>query len=360
MTAHMDNSADNAVPSILLGDSAETIYHSLNRGGDDTDTGRWLTSLVSDALEIAAHGDAEQAVSEDDINTMVRWVAQIFNEFELYKIEFNSKAVGSDLTLSSSALNLDALSSTNDHFEGHLSTRFWSLAFDASTRKLDVYLIPAELLLAFTTNRIKDTEYKPFITFLPRRHSDQYYWSVENRQITFDMLPQLAKELFGDLIRVASGNVTENEFFESAPNHAAQRAQEEAASVTDRSFEKSKGQSKYDQQSDSRLIDASSVFANKSESGATEAQTGDAQDQRANETEQLSPRQTALTNHVFELCNRFSDSLDIEMREIIEFAKSGPENVALLLHCKKILTELDALRVVTNRTVENLQQLAEE
>lgn len=38
------------------------------------------------------------------------------------------------------------------------------------------------------------------------------------------MLPKLAKELSGDLIKVASGHVSEEEFFSNAPNEVAEAA----------------------------------------------------------------------------------------------------------------------------------------
>ncbi len=333
----MNSPADNSVPSYLMGDASETLLNIKNRG-DHSETGSWLSSLVTDALEIAAHGDAEQPVTDEDVHIMVRWVAEIFNEFELYKIDFNKKAAGTDLIVAASPLNLENLSASNHKFEGHLSTRYWSLAFDASTRKLDVYLIPAELVLAFTTNRIDETEYKPFITFTPRRNSDEYYWSVDQQLITFDMLPKLAKELFGDLIKVASGNVSEEEFFKNSSNESVSVAQYEAATPpTDRSYE----------------LDApsQSVFESEADVAAP------VRDEPVESASSPSPRNAALSEEFFEKCNRFSSSIDDEMKAVIEFARTNPEDVELLKNCKQILIELDALRVTTTQASEKLRAL---
>ncbi len=330
----MNSPADNTVPSYLMGDASETLLNIKNRS-DDSETGSWLSSLVTDALEIAAHGDAEQPVTDADVEVMVRWVAQIFNEFELYKIEFNKKAAGSDLIVAASQLNLENLSASNDHFGGHLSTRFWSLAFDASTRKLDVYLIPAQLVLAFTTSRIDQTEYKPFITFTPCRHSDEYYWSVDQQLITFDMLANLAKELFGDLIKVASGNVTEEEFFKNASSEFATTAQNACATApTDRSYE----------------LETPGVS---SQTGGTAPSPDDV----VNPSESHSPRTAVLTEEFFELCKSFSDSVDREMQSVVEVARAHPEDVELLKTCKKIVTEMDALRIATTQSSEKLRLL---
>ncbi|MBI2812415.1 MAG: hypothetical protein HYX67_16540 [Candidatus Melainabacteria bacterium] len=337
----MNSPADNTVPSYLMGDSSETLLNIKNRG-DDSETGSWLSSLVSDALEIAAHGDAEQPVTDADVDVMVRWVAQIFNEFELYKIEFNKKAAGSDLIVAASPLNLENLSASNDHFEGHLSTRYWSLAFDASTRRLDVYLIPAELVLAFTTSRIDETEYKPFITFTPRRQAGEYYWSVDQQLITFDMLPKLAKELFGDLIKVASGNVTEDEFFRNAQNESAAAAPHAADSApTDRSYE----------------VEAPSASVFESAAGGRAPLHAPVDADSAGPATSQAPRTTALTEEFFQLCNRFSDSIDREMKAVIEFARMNPEDVELLKNCKQILIEMDALRVSTTQSSDKLRKL---
>lgn len=342
----MNSPADNSVPSYLMGDASDTLLNIRQRG-DDSVTGNWLSSLVNDALEIAAHGDSEQPVTDADVNVMVRWVAEIFNEFELYKIEFNKKAAGTDLLVNASPLNLENLSANNDHFEGHLSTRHWSLAFDASTRKLDVYLIPAELVLAFTTNRIDETEYQPFITFTPRRHSDEYYWFVDKKTITFDMLPQLAKELFGDLIKVASGNVSEEEFFKNAANESASAVQHENSTPpTDRSYE----------------FDSASAKVFEPVSGGDRAHQGGAITQQQGDSAESAPSQpasgdSAVSEKFFEQCNGFSTSIDREMQAVIEFARNNPEDVELLKNCKQILIEMDALRVAASATSTKVRAL---
>ncbi len=321
----MNSPADNTVPSYLMGDASETLLNIKQRG-DDSETGSWLSSLVTDALEIAAHGDSEQPVTDEDVDVMVRWVAAIFNEFELYKIEFNKKAAGTDLIVAASPLNLENLTASNHHFEGHLSTRHWSLVFDASTRKLDVYLIPAELVLAFTTNRIDETEYQPFITFAPRRHSGEYYWSVDKQLITFDMLPKLAKELFGDLIKVASGNVSEEEFFKNAAVESG-AAPHSTAPPTDRSYESDP---------------ASAAVLNKDFAGSAKSPA---------------QRDTALTEEFFQMCNMFSNSIDNEMKAVMEFARTNPENIELLKNCKQILIEMDSLRVATVEAAKKMRAL---
>jgi hypothetical protein len=332
-----DNLSNTFIPSVLMGDPTETLLNSLRSRGDNSDTGRWLSTLVDNALEIATHGDAEQPITDNDLDTMIRWVGKLFDEFELYRIEFNQKASGTDFIVVASPLSLDNLSSANDSFEAHLSTRYWSLAFDASTRKLNIFLIPAELVLAFTSNKIHDTDYKPFISFVPRRHRDEYYWMVDNQLISFEMLPKLAKELFGDLISVASGNISEQEFFDNSPNGADAAAQSEAAmAATDRSFE----------------LETAGVS---SESGGTDRlKSADAE---SSPTSSVANRESAAGKELFALCDNFSTALNREMQSVIGYAGTQPDNVELLLKCKQVLIELEALRAMTVQTSEKLRTI---
>lgn len=359
----MNSPADNTIPSYLMGDASETLLNIKQRG-DDSETGSWLSSLVNDALEIAAHGDAEEPINDEDVDVMVRWVAQLFNEFELYKIGFNKKAAGSDLIVNASPLHLESLSATNDRFEGHISTRFWSLAFDASTRKLDVYLIPADLVLAFTTNRIDETEYTPFITFTPRRQAGEYYWFVDQQRITYNMLPKLAKELFGDLIKVASGNVTEEEFFAKSVNEAAAAEHEAALPPTDRSYESDPASAAVFESANKSSAGSfagsvgsvrGSVGSAKdvAESASAPAAAGASDDADSSKSQ----RDTALPEEFFQMCTRFSNSLDNEMKAVIEFARNHPEDIELLKNCKQILIEMDALRVASVETSKKLRAL---
>jgi hypothetical protein len=341
MNSYGENSQDNSVPSVLLGDVSETMLNSLKRRSDNSDTGRWLSGLVDHALDVGAKGESEQPVTIMDLDTMIRWVGKLFNEFELYKIEFNQKAVGTDLIVASSPVNLENLSASNDSFEAHLSTRYWSMAFDASTRKLDVYLIPAELLLAFTTNRINDMDYKPFISFTPRRLNEEYYWTVDQQLITFDMLPKLAKELFGDLINVASGTIKEDEVYRSSSTEAPSPETDPNASASaDRSYEME--------------TPSASVF--ESENGGTDLLKFE--DPTHPATPAFKESATDLSHNILAICEHYLGSIDREMQSVIEFARARPDDVDELITCKQILIELGSLREATAQTVEKMRALS--
>lgn len=331
---------EHTVPSVLLGgDVADTMLNSLKRRSDISDTGRWLTSLVDQAMDPTADGDAEDPVTHQDLEQMIRWVGKLFDEFELYKLEFNQKAAGTDLIVASSPVNLENLSAVNDSFEAHLSTRFWSLAFDASTHNLDVYLLPAELLLAFTTNRVNDTDYKPFMSFRARRRGDQYFWTVDQQLITFELLPKLAKELFSDLINVASGNVKEEEIYRHAPTEAPSPARPEAA-VTDRSYEEE--------------TPITSVF--KSADGGTALLKPESSSAFGAET--LAGSVTALSDEICTTCQNFTTSIDREMASVIEFARTHHDNVETLMKCKELLLELTSIRSATELAVEKMRAIS--
>jgi hypothetical protein len=192
-------------------------------------------------------------------------------------------------------------------------------------------------VLEFTSNKIHDTDYKPFISFVPRRHRDEYYWMVDNQLISFEMLPKLAKELFGDLISVASGNISEQEFFDNSPGGADAAAQVEAViAATDRSFELE-------------------IPGGSSKSGGTDLPKF--ADAESSPTNSLAKRDSAAGNEIFALCDHFSTALNREMQSVIDYASTQPDNVELLLKCKQVLIELEALRAMTVQTTEKLRTI---
>jgi len=73
-----------------------------------SDTGRWLRTLVDSAIDPAAVSSEEShRIEENDLQLMIRWVGRLFDEFELYTLEFNRNTAGTDLIISTSAPNLE-------------------------------------------------------------------------------------------------------------------------------------------------------------------------------------------------------------------------------------------------------------
>lgn len=301
---------------------------ALKGSRSQSDTGQWLRGLVDEALD---NGNQlfDQSVPENDLELMVKWMGKLFDEFELYALEFNRNAAGTDLIVTCSPVNLENTTPENDVFEAHVSTRFWALAFDASSKKVDVYLMPATLLLAFTTNRIEETEYKPFITIQATRHVDRYFWTIDQQLITFEMLAKLARELFGDLIKVASGNMKETEVYGTTGDDASSGIAAAAAATdsVDRTYEP----------------DATTA--------SFEAATG---------TDLLKPHygDSSLTAQFWLSCENITNAIAREI-EHVKAAEQKSGDLSAIVNCKKTLIELESFRLAAHDAINKLRTIAD-
>jgi hypothetical protein len=96
-------------------------------------------------------------------------------------------------------------------YAGHIATQLWALVVRGCATKVEIFIIPAELLIAFSINSTDESGYEPLVVIESAWRDKEVIWHVQNNIITADQIPSLAKELFGDLIKVASGQVTESE-----------------------------------------------------------------------------------------------------------------------------------------------------
>ncbi len=168
----------------------------------------------STAANIQARPDEILLNEKVMIDTAIRGLDKIFDEFELYALEFNRNAKGTDLmvTCTRPIKNMD----NNDKcisYAGHLSTRLWAMVVRGCTTRVEVFVIPSELLLAFSIHSMNETGYQPLLVVESEWHGSNPVWHIEKNIITLEQVPILAKELFGDLIRVASGQMSEKELF---------------------------------------------------------------------------------------------------------------------------------------------------
>ncbi len=156
------------------------------------------------------------------LSTAVKGLDIIFNEFEKYASQFNLTAEGTDFIVS--CTHPIKRTHSSDHiyaeadetglcYAGHLSTRFWALVVRGSASRVEVFIIPAELLLGFSVESTDESGYKPLLVIEAEWREGKLVWHMDQTIITLAVLPNLAKELFGDLIRVATGQMTESELF---------------------------------------------------------------------------------------------------------------------------------------------------
>lgn len=78
---------------------------------------------------------------------------------------------------------------------------------------INVFIFPAEGLLGFSLHKIDETVYNPLLVIESSWKEDELIWHIDGTAVTRQQIPLLAKELFGDLIRVASGQMDETELF---------------------------------------------------------------------------------------------------------------------------------------------------
>ena len=241
-------------PSEAEAQKSETVIDQLRkRRGEET--GRWLNMMSRDTRNIPVSGPAPTVADVDSrpvINeapytppvraqyaTMsmpvvkstdnpnlanseaVQWINRLFAEFAIQSAAFNSSAQGTHLVINVHApefefqkAQLDTYS-TERHvalFKGHLATLQWGMLVQGNENKIDVYVVPAEQILDFMVHDVSGA-FQPFLTVDSRDVERTKEWHIGGSTIKFDTIPLLAKELLGDLIRIASGNMDESELF---------------------------------------------------------------------------------------------------------------------------------------------------
>ncbi len=183
------------------------------------ETMSWLNSLSEDVL--GASSSQTQKQKDDAKRQLHKWVDALFDCFAECAKTFNQSAMGTDLVVSCEPPNWpDAYSQhtavpnrEDIVFRGHLATRYWALILRGYHGKVSVFLMPAANILGFRNNVMKEQDFPPFMDITTSYSDDKVVWQSSGQEIGYEMLPSLARELFGDLVRVASGKMTEDELF---------------------------------------------------------------------------------------------------------------------------------------------------
>lgn len=183
------------------------------------ETMSWLNSLSDDVLGTSS---AQTQKQKDEAKRQLhKWVDTLFNCFDDMAKAFNQSAQGTDLVVScepptwpDAYSQHTAVPNRQDiEFRGHLATRYWALILRGYQGKVSVFLMPAANLLGFRNNVIKEADFPPFMDIETSYENDQVVWKSSGHEISFEMLPTIARELLGDLVRVASGKMSEDELF---------------------------------------------------------------------------------------------------------------------------------------------------
>ena len=203
----------------LIPEESKAIYSDLSaRRGSET--GKWLKSLAGDAPAAAESWQQAHTNAADSFEEARVWIDALFQEFGSLTYGFNDRVVGTDLFV---ACEKAQVVETRDDdiwyhpvvktIQGRLATRFWCLYVKGNEEKISIYVFPNELTIAFKAGQVSDDEAPPFLVAELKNIGGRNVWAIQGEEASLATLPALAKELFGDLIRVASGKMEGSELF---------------------------------------------------------------------------------------------------------------------------------------------------
>ncbi len=221
-------------PAVSSVQASQIILEAL-KNKKRTATAEWLSGLKAEipvsgksnpstsynGLASVSKAGSSQAPTESTmIGQAIHWLDKMFVEFELYAADFNLNVRGTNLVVSCTR----PIKRTNDtgglyseagddclSYAGHIATQQWSLVVRGCATKIEMFIIPAELLIAFSISSTNESGHEPLLVLEPGWRDNEIIWHVQNHIITTEQIPALAKELFGDLLKVASGQMTEAE-----------------------------------------------------------------------------------------------------------------------------------------------------
>lgn len=207
----------------LIPEKSQGVYNDLQtrRGAE---TGRWLKELSNEIPHDKSDEVWQQAqtTAADTFESVHIWMDALFQEFAGLTYGFNENAVGGDLFVSTERPTVfekrdESLwyKPVSKNFQGRLATRFWSLAVKGDEKRIAIFLFPNEMVLGFKTGDYGDDELPPIIVAEPAQINGRSTWKIQGEEASIAMIGHLAKELFGDLIRVASGKMEQSELFNS-------------------------------------------------------------------------------------------------------------------------------------------------
>jgi len=202
-------------PDLAVPDHTREIFDELKaRRGQET--GRWLREMAPESVVQVAEVATKEALTP--FEETLALLNQLFKSFSDLAYEFNKTAVGSDLLVSVALPMVIEKKMTDEWYcpvtktcHARLTTRQWSLIFNGKDDKVSVLLLPAGMLIAFTTGQLGDGDNPPFMEILRPAAASQ--WTIGGENFPPEAFPHLAKELLGDLIRVSSGVMSESEIF---------------------------------------------------------------------------------------------------------------------------------------------------
>ncbi|MBS2004871.1 MAG: hypothetical protein JST44_25395 [Cyanobacteria bacterium SZAS LIN-5] len=203
----------------LIPEPSQQLYQDLSaRRGSET--GKWLTGLAGEAPAAAESWVQAHAKAVDTFEEARVWIDALFEEFAGLTFGFNDRVVGTDLFVNCEKAKIVETRDEDIWYhpvvktiQGRLATRFWCLYVKGDGDKIAIYLFPNEMTIAFKAGQISDHDSPPLLVAEHKEADGRKFWSIQGGEASLATIPPLAKELFGDLIRLASGKMDSSELF---------------------------------------------------------------------------------------------------------------------------------------------------
>lgn len=214
--------AQELAPELAVDPNSKEIFNAL-RAKRGQETGRWLSGLVPTNVEKPLEVQAETASAFEDVN---KWIDLLCEQFIELAFEFNKKAVGTNLYISCEKPKLfekrdeDVWYRPVDKtYKCRLTTRDWALIVRGHDSKILVFVVPSSMIMAFDNDSVGEDE-MPHLMEIERTAGSggSVSWKIGGESTNLSAIPPLAKALFGDLVRVSSGVMSEAELFSADKN----------------------------------------------------------------------------------------------------------------------------------------------
>lgn len=204
-----------------------------SRSGKDTT--KWLSNLSNDDDDEPASPSPEKASKDAPKQTYtlaaaqqhLKWVDKLFDLFQQYEVEFNRVAPSIDVAINTDRpiVTADLISRMqgNDqlHFHGRLYTRYWTMIIVGNLYYLEGFIVPSDHYIGFEANHSSYTQF-----FEVNANWDgELTWVCDEAVINQGLLPAFAKQLFGQLVKVAKGEASDEERFQMGPAKKKTKAQ---------------------------------------------------------------------------------------------------------------------------------------
>ena len=190
------------------------------------ETRQWLSVLDSSALQADQTLHLNQLPEAENLNTSA-FVDLLFDYLSRYVAEFNKNPIHESLKVHCERpkgeyefQDFTRFSHPVKYFQGHVSTREWAVVVQAYMGKILAFVVPSDILIGF---RPGDPTRRPYMEIVEKEEAGATKRTLLGRGLSSANIGQLAKRIFGQVIKVSRNESSDTEEFKIA-SHAEQSA----------------------------------------------------------------------------------------------------------------------------------------